>query len=99
MMNTANEDPFVPGNDNVQVARIGSGYYCKECEAYIKPLIVRVGNFNYPACENCFLNDLKANNKTLGDPIDTGTEVDENEEMVGELDLEDETTEKVTTGE
>jgi len=75
------------------------GYYCSEHEAYIKPLIVRVGDYNYPACEDCFLEDLKKSDGKLGDPIDTGIEVEE-DELVGEatLEPEDDITEEIVAG-
>lgn len=96
-----NQDPYVPGNNNVQAANCNPGqFYCREHEAYVKPLIVRVGEYSYPSCEDCFLNDLKSAGKELGDPVDTGIEVEE-DELVGEVELEqeDELTEEVTTGE
>lgn len=96
----SSEEVFVPGNNSIKNAHMkDGGYYCHEHEAYVNPLIVRVGEANYPACEDCFMNDLVAAGKQLGDPVDTGIEVEE-DELVGETELEqeDETTERVTTG-
>jgi hypothetical protein len=94
------EDPFVPGNKDVSTARLNTGYFCAKCRKYIKPIIIRIGDKHYPSCEDCFLNDLTSSGKKLGDPLDTGIEVEE-DELVGESELEpeDPKTEECCTGE
>lgn len=96
-MTEETNDPFVPGNTSVKVALLGGGtFFCHVHEAYIKPLIIRVGAYNYPACEDCFLDDLKEAGGHLGDPI----EPEAADELGGEAELEqeDEVTGELITG-
>jgi len=98
------KEPFVPGNTSIRKAELREGYFCTTHNDYVKPIIVRVGDSNYPACEICFLNDLQEAGGKLGDPIDTGIETGEeqfDDELVGETEMDDEDprTEELCSGE
>jgi hypothetical protein len=48
-----------PGASQVRaVFNRGTGWYCQNCVAFIEPLWVRRGKTIYPACLECFLDNL-----------------------------------------
>lgn len=96
-MSPSNET-FVPGNSTIKKAEVGEGYYCRECKEYVIPFFIRVGKDTFPACQDCFLNELSEAGGKLGDPVEY--EPPEEIELVGEADIEetDDITEQLITG-
>jgi hypothetical protein len=66
--------PFVPGGMSVKhVPRRSTEYYCKTCLAFIMPMWIRKQGATFPACRECFYNDLAV--IQIGEPDVATTEV------------------------
>jgi hypothetical protein len=48
-----------PGASTVKcVQNRGTGWYCDACAAFIRPIWIREGKTVFPACRECFYDDL-----------------------------------------
>lgn len=53
------EDDLPPGAKAVRsLANRGTGWYCQNCVAFIQPIWIRKDKAVYPACEDCFHDEL-----------------------------------------
>ena len=59
-----------PGTSKLRFVRNkGTNWYCGDCAAFVVPLWIRRGKYVYPACIECFYNDVRDN-------FDTAKEVE-----------------------
>lgn len=48
-----------PGADSVRrLEGRGTGWFCELCDEYISPIFIRQGRWVYPACRECFHEEL-----------------------------------------
>lgn len=81
-MATDNNFIDVPGARHVKYLKNkGSEYYCTKHKMFVWPLFVRHEHYTYPTCEDCFLEDLQARGKFIGDY----EEIDGVEKLAGDL--------------
>src|ERR1700758_4219866 len=56
-----------PGASAVRhIPNRGTEWYCQTCTAFIRPIWIRQGKTVYPACRECFFDDLPTSNADLG---------------------------------
>jgi hypothetical protein len=57
MFDTRNS--ITPGASAVRhIPNRGTNWYCNSCQAFIRPIFIRRGEFIYPCCRECFYDDL-----------------------------------------
>jgi hypothetical protein len=58
-MTTTSKDTVPPGASMVrEVGKRGTGWYCQACAMFIAPLWIRRGRWVFPACRECFHDEL-----------------------------------------
>lgn len=59
---------LVPGTTHLRQKKgKGTGWYCGSCTAFVYPIFIRRGDTIYPACLECFYDDLSLCNGSVGE--------------------------------
>ena len=66
-LHTMDNHDLPPGASSVQyIAKRSTEWYCHTCAAFIRPIWIRSGRIVFPACRECFFDDLPLTKSNLG---------------------------------